>query len=102
MREPGTCETIEAIRAEIDAIDGEIMILLGRRFGFVKEIVRFKNDTGEIVAQKRYDEVIARRRELAGMNGLNPDIIEKMYRTLMDHFIEEEMKLLEKKTELHR
>lgn len=97
MKAPEACETIEAIRAEIDAIDREILHLLSRRFAFVKEIVRFKSNPSDIVAQRRYDEVIAKRRALAAECGLDPDVIEKMYRILMDHFIAEEMKLLRRK-----
>ena len=98
MKSPETCESIDDIRAEIDALDRDIMRLLGRRFGFAKATVRFKSNPSEIVAQSRYDQVIAERRAMAIENGLNPDIVEKVYRTLMNHFIEEEMQLLRKKS----
>lgn len=97
MKKQVTSESIETIRAEIDTIDRDVLQLLGRRFNLVKAIVRFKSNSREVIAKKRYDEVIAKRRELATENGLNPDVIEKIYRTLMDHFIEEEMRLLENK-----
>lgn len=97
MKNPETCESIEDIRAEIDAIDHDILRLLGLRFGFAKATVRFKSNPSEIVAQSRYDQVIAKRRAMAVENGLDPDIIEKIYRTLMNHFIEQEMQLLRKK-----
>lgn len=57
--------------------------------------MRSKSNSREVVAQKRYDEGIARRREMAAANGLDPDVIEKINRALMDHVIQEEMKLLE-------
>ena len=97
MRTPETCDTIEDVRVEIDAIDQEIVRLLGLRFAFAKAIVRFKSNPSEVVAQKRYDLVIAKRRSMAVANGLDPDIIEKIYRILMNHFIEEEMELLRKR-----
>ena len=97
MKSPEACENIGEIRNEIDSIDKEIINLFAIRFGYVKEIVRFKTNQEEIVAQKRYDEVIAKNRKNAEEKNLNPDIIEKICRQLMNYFIDEEMKLLSQK-----
>jgi hypothetical protein len=35
-----------------------------------------------------------RRRELAEANGLNPDVIEGMYKLLVEYFIQEEMEIV--------
>jgi isochorismate pyruvate lyase len=91
---PTACQSIEEVRSEIDALDRQIISLLGRRFTFVKEIVRFKSNSDEIVARERYDEVIRSRRELAKQHHLSPDVIEKIYRMLIAHNIEEEHKIL--------
>ena len=95
MKLPDECENINDIRTEIDNIDRKIIDLLGKRFKYVKEVVKFKFNKDEIVAQKRYDEVIANRREWAKENNLDPDLVEKIYRSLLNYFIEEEIKLLE-------
>lgn len=42
-----------------------------------------------------------RRRELAAANGLNSDVIEAMYKLLVDNFIQEEMELLQHKNLEH-
>jgi isochorismate pyruvate lyase len=98
MKQPGKCESIEEIRGMIDNIDREIIELLGKRYGYVKEIIRFKEPTEEsIVARERFDEVLSSRRRLAEKAGLDPDIIEKIYRDLMTHFINEELKLIRNK-----
>ena len=82
----------------IDSIDREIIELLGKRYSYVKEIIRFKEPTEEsIVARERFDEVLSSRRRLAEKAGLDPDIIEKIYRDLMTHFINEELKLIRNK-----
>ena len=46
-------------------------------------------------AEARYAEVMRGRREMAEAAGLNPDVIESMYRLLVDNFINEEMELLQ-------
>lgn len=97
MKIPGRCESIEEIREAIDDIDSEIIKLLGIRFSYVKEIVKFKNkDRDSIIARERYNEVLENRRKLAVDNGLNPDLVEKIYRNLIDHFINKEIEIAEK------
>ena len=97
MRKPSDCKCIEDIREEIDRIDTEVIKLLGERFGFVKEVVKYKSkDKDSIVAKKRYDAVLETRRIWAKQNGLDPDLIYSIYKQLLDHFISEEMKIVEK------
>jgi isochorismate pyruvate lyase len=97
MKKPSECNTMEEIRDCIDALDKEIIRMISERFGYAKAIVRFKTDEKGIQAQPRYDSVIQERRRLATENGLDPDVIEKMYRTMMNYFIEEELKIFRNK-----
>ena len=94
------CKNIEEIRKQIDMLDALIIKALGIRFKFVKEVVKFKNkDFDSIKAQDRYDAVLKERRRLAEENGLNADIIEDIYKQLIDYFIHEEMKIIRKENE---
>ncbi len=98
MKNPSDCKSIEEIREHIDQIDQEIMELLGKRFGFVKEVVKYKNpDKDSIIAEERKNKVLQERRKLATENGLNPDIIEKIYKELIEYFISEELKIINRK-----
>lgn len=95
MKRPEECKGIDEIRDSIDLLDTEIIRLLGERFKYVQEIVKYKNkDKDSIVAKERREQVIKTRRELAAKNGLNPDIIEQIYKLLIDHFIDEELELM--------
>jgi len=97
MKQPEKCENIQEIRDAIDNIDNEIIKLLGLRFSYVKEVVKYKEkDRDSIIAKKRYNEVLENRRKLAVENGLNPDIIESIYKNLINHFINEEIEIAEK------
>jgi len=98
MKLPQECSNIEDVRREIDSIDNEIIGLIGKRFTFIREIIKYKNNAEDVVAKERYNTVIARRRELAAMYQLNPDVIENIYRIMMDYFIKEQFVLLKKKT----
>ena len=88
MKRPEECVIINDIRNEIDAVDKQVIELLGKRLQYVKEIVRFKKDEEDILARERYKEVLAARRDWADKHGLNPDVIEKMYIMLIQFFIE--------------
>jgi isochorismate pyruvate lyase len=43
-------------------------------------------------APERQRQVLAQRRTWAAEEGLNPDMVEELYRLLMDHFVTEELK----------
>ena len=89
--------SLQEAREAIDVIDGEIIRLLGRRAGFVHQVVDYKHSLEEIRAPQRYAEVMQRRRELAKEAGLNPDVIEGMYKLLVENFIKEEMEILRRR-----
>jgi isochorismate pyruvate lyase len=95
MNTADSCKSIEEVRQAIDKIDLELITLMGKRFEFVKAVVPFKErNEVSIISKQRYDSVISTRREIAIKNGLNPDVIESIYRLLMDYFITEEMKMI--------
>ena len=94
MKAPDECTTIEDVRQAIDAIDQEILDALAHRFEYVKAITRFKKTEAEVRANERYQIVMQARRQWASERRLDPDVIEQMYRLLIEHFIDEEMKVL--------
>jgi isochorismate pyruvate lyase len=85
------CENIAEIRTEIDAIDREIVSLIGRRFDYVKAASKFKTSETSVKAPERFKAMLAQRRVWASEEGLNADAIEELFNDLVTHFIEEEM-----------
>ncbi len=97
MKSPKECITIDEVRNCIDTIDEQIIKLLALRFNYVKATVPFKDKTeAGIIAQERKDAVLKSRRLLAEEQGLNPNIIEDIYKKLIQYFIEEEMRIINK------
>lgn len=94
MKDPQNCENIVEIRKAIDEIDHQIMKLYSQRYEFVKEIVKFKTDETSVIAEDRQEEVIAQRRAWAIELGLNPDLFEKIYWTLMRFNVQKELEIL--------
>ena len=85
------CENIEQIRENIDKIDRKIVKLLSKRSYFVKEAAKFKKDAEDVEAPKRVEEVIQKVRSLSEEYGMQPDIVENVYRAMIKSFIDYEM-----------
>lgn len=93
---PSECTDITEVRAEIDHIDQAIIELIGQRFGYVKEVVKYKDRTAKAIeANDRRESMKIDRRVWAEQNGLSADVIERMYDMLVEYFIAEEKKLIE-------
>lgn len=89
---PDQCESLAEIRAQIDQRDRQIIALLGERFAYVKAAAKFKSGATAVKAPERFAAMLKQRRDWAADEGLSPDAIETMYRDLVNHFIDEEMK----------
>ena len=93
---PHECTDITQVRNEIDRIDGQIIQLLAERFTYVREVVKYKENTpSSIEASDRRKAVIDTRRQWAAEAGLCPDIVGHIYDVLIDYFIQEEKKIME-------
>jgi len=85
--------SLDEIRANIDKLDNEIVILLCKRGECVKQAARFKTTTAHIKDQQRLEQVIEKVTSYAKDLGFDPFTIEVIYRHMIDAFIQ-----LEKKT----
>ena len=88
---PEQCAGMDDIRAQIDRIDRAVVGLIGRRYQYVLAAAKFKTSATSVKAPERLTAMLARRREWAVEEGLNADVIEKLYADLVAHFIDEEM-----------
>lgn len=94
-KQPLECNSIDEVRSEIDNIDREIIRLLSARFGYVREVVKYKDSTSTAIeATGRRQEVMQTRRQWAEAAGLCPNVVEDIYDRLVQYFIEEEKKLI--------
>lgn len=91
MRPPEDCMNIEDVRRAIDALDREIVALIGHRARYVEKAAEFKTGEQSVRAPERQAAMLAERRRWAEENGLEPGVIEEVYRTLISHFVDREM-----------
>lgn len=90
------CNSIDEVRTNINNIDEQIVKLIAQRGEFVKQAAKFKKDNDDVKAPKRVEEVISKVKNIAKLNGANEDVIENVYKAMIDSFIKAEMKEFEK------
>ncbi len=91
MPEPQDCKSLDEVRSEIDRLDFSLITTICRRQEFVYAASRFKSTEEEVHAQDRQREMLTARRQWAETEGVDPDLIEALFRTMVDHFIGAEM-----------
>ena len=84
--------SLDEIRANIDKLDNEIVILLCKRGECVKQAARFKTTTAHIKDQQRLEQVIEKVTSYAKEVDFDPFTIEVIYRHMIDAFIQLEKK----------
>ena len=90
------CNSIEEVRNNINNIDEQIVKLIALRGEFVKQAAKFKKDSDDVKAPTRVEEVINKVKDLAKSTGANEEVVENVYRSMINSFIKLEMKEFEK------
>lgn len=85
------CENIEEVRENIDRIDKEIVKLIAERSTYVAQAANFKKTSDDVKAPQRVEKIISKVRALASENSVNPDIVENIYREMINSFINFEL-----------
>ena len=88
-------DSLDRVRAEIDDVDDELVAVMARRELLVRRAGNLKDDESAVRAPDRVEQVIAGVRRRAEANGADPDIVECVYRTMIDCNIDLELRQLE-------
>lgn len=76
--------TLEDLRKEIDAVDEKIVSLLSERQRVIAQVRSFKKAHNlPIYHPAREEDLISKRRGQASDAGLNPDVVEDIFRTVI-------------------
>lgn len=82
------CDSLDEVRSNIDRLDTVIVRLLAERSTFVAQAARFKESEAEVVVPERIEAIIRKVRGYAELHSASPDLIEAIYRRMIDAFIE--------------
>jgi isochorismate pyruvate lyase len=94
-RPPEACADMSALRVEIDALDAELVALLARRAGYIDRAIALKQVAGlPANIPARVEDVVAKVRARAAAEGLDPDLVEALWRHLIAWSIAREERVL--------
>jgi isochorismate pyruvate lyase len=82
---------IEDVRADIDAVDRQLVELIAQRQRRVVEAGALKQDRQAVRAPDRVEKVISKVRALAVEAGASPEVVERTYRLMIAAFIDLEL-----------
>lgn len=80
------CKSLTEVREYIDKIDKEIVRLLADRGHLIDQVVDFQPKGTDHDSAQRVLDVIEHVRSCAKEEGLNPQIAEKVYRSVINAF----------------
>lgn len=81
------CRSMQEVRAGVNALDDILVPLLVERGGYMTQAARVKNDERLVRDEDRIQDIIDRVRPLAAQQGGDPDLIERLYRAMMECYI---------------
>ena len=81
------CTTMEEVRRNVNALDDVLVPLLVTRIGYMTQAARIKGDVGQVRDEVRIEAIVQRVRERTVLEGGQPDVMEAVYRQLMEECI---------------
>lgn len=85
------CSTMAELRDEIDQLDRVIVELLSVRQGCMEQAAQIKQDRNKVRDEERVEDVVAKVLSHAEKVGAHPDLVEKLYRDMIEWCITYEM-----------
>lgn len=92
------CESMAEVRAEIDAIDREIVALLADRLHYIDEAARLKQSRDQVRDEARIADVLQKVGAEAQRLGADSEVIAKTYATLVEASIAHELEEFDRQT----
>jgi isochorismate pyruvate lyase len=85
------------VRASVDTVDKELVILLAKRFTYMDAAARIKVDRSAVRDEARKAEVIRNVTDLAVKQGIPADVVRDMWERLVEGSIQYELALWDQK-----
>jgi len=86
---------MDALRAEIDALDARLVALLATRADYIDRAIALKQTNGwPARIPERVEDVVSKVRSAANVGGLDPELAETLWRQLIDWSIAREAQVI--------
>ena len=95
LTKPGDCNSMDELRHQIDKLDVKIIELLANRSEFIDRATELKKSNGMPARiPERIESVVSNARNAAEELDLDADLIEKIWRILIDWSIRREAEII--------
>ena len=95
LTKPDDCKSMEELRHQIDKLDIKIVELLATRSQFIDRATDLKSINGMPARiPDRIESVVSNAREAAQELGLDSDLVEKIWRILIEWSIQREAEII--------
>jgi isochorismate pyruvate lyase len=95
LTKPGDCNSMDELRHQIDKLDVKIIELLANRSEFIDRATELKKSNGMPARiPERIESVVSNARNAAEELDLDADLVEKIWRILIDWSIEREAEII--------
>ena len=84
------CSNMQEVRAGVNALDDILVPLLVERSGYMTQAAKVKNNEDLVRDEARIQTIVDRVRPMAQAQGGNPDLMERLYRAMMECYIDYE------------
>ncbi|WP_293573352.1 chorismate mutase [Phaeobacter sp.] len=92
---PQACADMAALRRQIDRLDRDLIALLVERASYIDRAIALKTENGwPARIPDRVEEVVMNARTAAAAKGLDPDLIEVIWRQLVEWSIAREARVI--------
>lgn len=92
-------DNLDDLRVHLDFVDKQIFTLLRERFELTRQVGEYKaRNRIPAVDKQREEAQFKKARELAEELGINPDVTQKILRTIIDQVVQDHNKLAQKIT----
>ncbi|WP_271881029.1 chorismate mutase [Phaeobacter italicus] len=92
---PQNCADMATLRQQIDQLDRELIARLAERASYIDRAIELKTENGwPARIPARVEEVVMNARTTAEATGLDPDLIETIWRQLVDWSIAREARVI--------
>ena len=78
------CTTMQDVRREVNTLDDVLVPLLVERVGYMTQAARIKQGAEQVRDEARIQAIVDRVRERAQAEGGDADVMEAIYRSLME------------------
>ena len=97
FKNAGNCESMREVRQAIDSLDEQLLDILAMRIKYIERAGQIKTSIDSIRDDNRIDAIILKRSAQAREHGYSEEIIESLFRALIEYSVAHEMQIFKNK-----